>query len=600
MEKSPSLTDIINKNEEEINRLTKTIIEKESNIKKYQEEIQKLKNIENSRKKQLDKFEKMMRETAENLAQSTSQFDKGNSQASSIFDSEIVNATLAKTGYERELMSFRKRASKMKKDFEKVIEGINKSTNELNEIKQKRNKIMETLLEDEQLRTTFNEMNNQEDILDKAKYETKQTIMKLYSQMIEMIQRKIQSEIEIEKQVREKYEQEMNNLEVEELDTFELDLLKKRIQEKEQKGNAFDKELATINELKANETIKITEKEKELAAEKENIRKAKKRIDSINDIIVCPCYTATLAKTIAETRANITRVNNKQEKKETQKMIMDNEIKEMRKTLKLLERGIGKEEENRLILLSETNKADTELIYIKADEEVEERTFSTNAKILDRILRRKHELEDEFNDMMNHQVEVIKQSKLEFPNLKELNRIRKEKKEIKKESVVVATKIRLTKDDISHIKTEIKETKAKLSTYPKNEEKHERKNSPFINEVNIDEEIEKKKKSIEIKKERIRNKEDRLTRVELVNGIYDHTTPFIFVDIERVCDRIALRKKRVSDMKLKEERANNYVESLKQFLSFIDKQKEEISNDYDCTEWILKLSQCINNVVSIK
>ena len=248
-------------------------------------------------------------------------------------------------------------------------------------------------------------------------------------------------------------------------------------------------------------------------------------------------------------------------------------------------------------------------------------------------MKRKHFLEEEFDSMLNPNFKIIPQqnikqdddksiminqngkendrniensSKVEkkdllLYNYEVLLKLKKDKKRIKKELIELIMKIKVQIDDNNNYNADIKKYQIQLLKTPKEEVKRVSKVSKLLQLFDTplnDEIIEQKRRNLEKRRKRIKDKEDRLRRVELVNGIFDHKTPFVFTDVERVCDRIKLRRDRVNECLEKERLYRLNVakledlseEILKEIISFDTPNKWKDFDDVD-EKWFQKISQ---------
>ena len=612
MRKNTSIDGVVDNFVDELSILRNQIENKERNIQKYENQIRNLQDYGIRRKKELERFEKTMDREAKSMENDSSVFKNNLRIENNIFNSNIANESLLKEANEQKLSNVQRQTNNMRQDVLALLSRIEKTSQQLNEVIEKKSKIDEILLEEEKSKQTLEEAHQLHTTITNNESETNYYLLQIYQEIIILLQKKIEKENYVHSEVVKKYQEEISSFHPEEydVDDFEIRLIQRQISSKSSKFKQIES-IEQEYEEKINEMQqKLQEKKKIVKQQQHYVKQSQQRCDSVTDCIICPNYYTKIAQMVCETQSRIKKCNKLKQDRDTQNKIIKDELYEKKKLLRLFDKAMGKEDEKRLNYLSQINKLDTQLIQLNAKENIEEMFYEENIKEMNRILKRKHFLEEEFNSMLtefqkisvkekrstqngfaqktqkeNSQtysntfliVQGKKNELIPFNHLT-IKKLKKQKKEIEKEKIQLLTKIKLKIDDVNTMNFQIKDCRMKLLKLPK--EKEEKRLHPLqlYDNPTFEEIIESKKRNIEKRRKKLHEKEERLTRVEFVNGIFDHKTPLIFTDTERVCDRLKQRKERIQSCLDKEENFKENVSTLFKFYQRITHQMEELKS----------------------
>ena len=622
------------------------IEEKEKNIANYEKEIKDLKDLNIRRKKDLDRFQKRMDVKSQNIDENSSFMEKSVIIENSICNSNFVNENLIQEANERNLSNIQEQTNVMKKDVNELLSRIENTSKELNDVLDKE-KHFNTIIEDEEKsKQLLEEAHNLNASLMEDEKETNKILIEIYDQIIDILKKRINRETDVHSAVVQKYKEEISNFKPNqtEIDDFEIKLIQQLISSKKAKLEKIESVEKEYESKINNMNDQLKEKFKKVKHEQKNVKKSQQRCDTVSDCVICPNYYVKIAQMVCETQESIKKYKSKIESRETQNKIIRDELMEKKKLLRLFAKALGKEEEKRLSYMSDINRLDTEMIQINARENFDEMFYDKNVKELDKLLKRKYFLEEEFDSMLhpnfklndqenatkkqlNTEKENKSNEKLNETNLKRnendknsqniqivekkkeflpynydiLVKLKKDKKKLKKELIELIMKIKVQIDDNNNYNAEIKKYQIELLRKPKQNGKPISTANRILQLYDTptsEEMINLKKRNLEKRKKRIQEKEDRLRRVEFVNGIFDHKTPFIFTDVERVCDRTKLRKDRINECLEKERIYRQNVSKLEEFSNAILNEIDLYNLTFNCNEfdekgenWFHKLSQ---------
>lgn len=575
-----------------VKRIKQEIRTRTKRIEEYEKEINRLKEESNSKALNLTMFENSIRNESVSLVENANSYLENTISNQNDLDFQEVNQHMNDLSKNREMDTVIFKEKLLEDKFQKLNEFIDETSNNIRNIQNKKEEIIKILqesqLENENIHDSIDSIDQEE----LNKRESTEIHLKLYNKMISDLQLKINQQNTVNQNYIDQINEEMQKLKIVKLDTYEKDAYTQRVQEKLSKIDKLDKELAKIEARKSELREIIANKEKEYNAEILKTKKHQKVIDSLN-IAICPDYVVNLCKRIAETKQQTVNANEAISVKKFAQREICIELKRLKSYIESVQRKINRESERYLSISLDINKCDAELIHKIANENEKEHDYKLNASEYDKIIQKISYLETEWDELFNYKYKEYKiKSPTKWPNINEINKLQEEIQELECKKSRLSVKTRYFMNHINEMNENINEMKIKTV---KLNVKTQSISKPLRNTVNLSNQdlirkIQQKTQSIELRKARIQQKNDVLTRIEKVHNVHSHKTPFIIIDHERVCDRKNLRYLRVTDAVLNEQRAVSYVETLEDLLFFI--------NTNNCTIDIEKYNLNLDRLIS--
>ncbi|EAY21866.1 hypothetical protein TVAG_249260 [Trichomonas vaginalis G3] len=583
---------------EYMKRIKSEIKERSRKIDEYEKEIERLKEESNNRSLNITDMESVIRHNSTTFVDNAASYLDQSINTQNNLEFQEVNHKMNNITKDRELETMQFKPKLLEDKLEKLNNFVNVTSQNIQDIHEKRDEIIKILNESQINNQSIHDSIDEIDQNQMNQQESAKNHLILYNKMIGDLKTKIESENTIFQDIKSQYTVELGKYTPIQVDTFEKDVLLKRVSELQSKIQKLEEESNQIANKKA-VLLKISkEKEQELTEQKNATNKHKKNVDSLN-VQIFPPYVVKLCKRIGKTKNLVAQTKNDIEVGKFAQKDIAIELSRLKKYLKSVERKIGREAENFLNIAMEINKSDSSLIIQNANEENSKQNHQKDAKEFDRIAKRKMYLESEWEDLFNHKYAEYKlKNPKTFPNNDIMKYVSQMIEEERCQTSRINIKIRDLEYYISILKKNINDLHKNIIELRVESDMlaHSPKMAHQMSIKELESKIDHLKHSIEQKRAKISERDDKLTRVEKANNIYSHHTPFIFIDIERVCDRKNLRYMRITDCILHEQKAESYVKTLENFLKYLSfnsasRDLENYSNQL--TQWLSNLQNSL-------